>query len=468
MTALATLLTALRSDPSRPVVEYRGRDISARDFLGKAQGLALRLREVGLAKGDILGITVTDNVTAMQLMIAAWLCGAAPLVLDLRQSARNVADLHRRLGIRLLVGSAVPGGPEAFAIPGSVAPVDEIPWDPPSDEESVADFFMSSGTTGAPKVLPVLHGNLARLIDRWIGDSALGVIGVTLAAISLAYPGSRTVWYRSIAAGQKIVALDLLHSLRELDAALMRPDVLDCTLPPVLIRRLAHLPPRGPGPRYPQMLKLRAIGGPATPEDKLLTLDRLTPNYLMTYSSTDTGVVSRILGSEMRERPASCGRPVDGIRVEILDGDRPCAPGETGRIRVHREGHDPAEPGDLGWLDEDGYLYIAGRTSGLMCRNGLNVSVAEVEEALLDCPQVADVAVWSTPDEDLGDRVHAVIECDAGDEAVVSRHIRRNLSHKERPDRVLFARALPRTPGGKPDRRAIAAAHAADREPALG
>lgn len=464
MTALETLLPALRSDPSRPVAEYRGRDITAGEFLGLSQALAIHLKGAGLTEGDVLGIAVADNVAAMQLMLAAWFIGAAPLVLDRRQSARNVADLHRRLGIRFLVGASTPGGPPGLSLPKTLEPVNELPWEPPADEALIADFFLSSGTTGVPKVAPVLHGNLARLIDRWLADRTLGVIGVTLSALSLAYPGSRTVWYRSIAAGQKIVALDLLHSLRELDAALMRTDVLDCTLPPVLIRSLAQLPPKGPGPRYPQLRKLRAIGGPATPEDKLLTLERLTPNYLMTFSSTDTGVVSHISGAEMHERPASCGRPVEGIRVEILDGERVCGPGETGRLRVYREGHDPVELGDLGWMDAEGYLYIAGRTSGLMCRHGLNVSVAEVEQALLDCPLVQDASVWSTPDQDTGDRIYALVECAEQDEPRVAAHVRRDLSNKERPDRLLFTRTMPRTPGGKPDRRAIAAAFTLDRE----
>jgi acyl-coenzyme A synthetase/AMP-(fatty) acid ligase len=460
MTALDLILTTLRSDPSRPVLEYRGKEITAQAFLGKAQGLAIRLREAGLNHGDTLGVAAADNVTAMQLMVASWMCGAAPLVLDIRQSARNLADWHQRLGLRLIAtpGTArMPDLANSFPIPAEVEPLDRLPWVPPSDEELIADYYLSSGTTGAPKVLPVTQGGMARTIERWLRDPALGIVGVTLSALSLAYPGSRTVWYRNLVAGQKIVALDLLHGLHELDAALMRPDVQDCTLPPVLIRRLTQLPPKGLGPRYPQLLKLRAIGGPATPEDKLRTLDHLTPNYLMTYSSTDAGVITRILGPEMRERPSSCGRPVPGVRVEIMEGNRICAPGETGSIRVCRDGQDPVEPGDLGWLDDEGYLYITGRSCGLICRNGLNIGIAEVEEALLACPQIQDAAVWPTLDEDLGDRINALVECAPGDEPAVTAFIRRHLSHRERPDRVVFTRRLPQTPGGKPDRRAIAA-----------
>ena len=459
MTTLELLLATLAEDPSRIVVGHRGRGITGRAFLGRARAMAVHLRSAGLREGDSLGVATADNVTSMQLLLAAWMCGAAPLVLDFRLSARQLGEWHRRLPLRLVVGpgtAASPEGPPVLALPPDLPPLDDLPWAPPSDEGAVADFFTSSGTTNFPKILPVTHGSMAATINRWLHDPALGILGVTLSALSLAYPGSRTVWYRNLVAGQKIVALDLIHTLRELDEALARPDVQDCTLPPVQLRRLAQLPPKGEGPRYPQLQKLRAIGGPSTPEDKLLAVQRLSPNYLMTYSSTDAGVVSRIVGAEVLERPASCGRPVPGTTVEIRDGDRLCPPGETGVIRVLREGQDPVEPGDLGWLDRDGYLYIAGRTGGLMCRHGINVSVAQVESVLLACPQVADAVVWPTPDEDEGDRIHAVLECAEGDEAAIREFIRRDVSNRERPDRVAFARRLPRTPGGKPDRRAIA------------
>jgi long-chain acyl-CoA synthetase len=118
------------------------------------------------------------------------------------------------------------------------------------------------------------------------------------------------------------------------------------------------------------------------------------------------------------------------------------------------------EPGDLGWLDDEGYLYVAGRTGGLMCRHGINVSGAQVEAALLACPHVTDAVVWSTPDEDEGDRINAVVECAPGTEPAIRDFVRRDISNRERPDRVVFVQRLSRTPGGKPDRRAVAEAFA--------
>ena len=97
-------------------------------------------------------------------------------------------------------------------------------------------------------------------------------------------------------------------------------------------------------------------------------------------------------------------------------------------------------------------------------RNGVNVTVAQVEAALLACPLVGDAVVWPTPDEDEGDRIHAVLECAAEDEPAIRDFVRREVSSRERPDRLAFVRALPRGPGGKPDRRAVALAFAGGAE----
>ena len=127
------------------------------------------------------------------------------------------------------------------------------------------------------------------------------------------------------------------------------------------------------------------------------------------------------------------GRPFPGLSVRILDEEgAELPPGEVGAIYIssfpgHRFGyHNDADKtdqawrddyftvGDMGWLDEDGYLFLADRRTDLILSGGVNVYPAEVETALAEDPDVVDAAVFGLPDERMGQRVHAVVELRPG------------------------------------------------------
>jgi bile acid-coenzyme A ligase len=152
-------------------------------------------------------------------------------------------------------------------------------------------------------------------------------------------------------------------------------------------------------------------------------IDWLGPKKIWeTYSGTENIAGTAIRGDEWLTHRGSVGRVKHG-RVCILDPDgRELPPGEVGEIFMHSDretyryvGADPRERdgwqslGDLGRLDEDGYLYIADRRNDLILRGGANIFPAEVEAALDRHPLVAESVVVGVPDEDLGQRVHAVV-----------------------------------------------------------
>jgi bile acid-coenzyme A ligase len=147
------------------------------------------------------------------------------------------------------------------------------------------------------------------------------------------------------------------------------------------------------------------------------------------YAGTEAQVATVITGTEWMERRGSVGRPVNGD-VCILDDDgRELPPRQVGEVYLRRlAGTDPtyhyigAEPkargdweslGDLGWLDEDGYLYLADRRADMILVGGSNVYPAEVEAALDEHPRVASSAVIGLPDDDLGQTVHAIVQAPA-------------------------------------------------------
>lgn len=171
----------------------------------------------------------------------------------------------------------------------------------------------------------------------------------------------------------------------------------------------------------------------------------------MSYSSVGIGVISRIAGDEVLHRPTSCGRPAPGVSVAIRDGDRLCAAGEVGEIAVTTDKVTDVRPGDLGWLDADGYLHIAGRVEGLFSRNGVNFNAERLVQAALAIPDVTEAAVVALPGADGGDAIHLVVQCAADSVTAVEDEMRRALPPVERPDRIHLRAVVPLLVSGKID-----------------
>ena len=449
LTALQVLLAGLTKSADRPLVCYRDRWHSGSEVAAKAAQFASQMQAAGLRAGQCVWIIVTDNLSAMQMQIGAWMLGACTLMLDFRSTAHRFAQLRDVVPPDLVVCTrrvtAVQGfNPLLLSGQSEVFKAGPLPADLP------ADYLATSGSTGLPKLKKSQQDKLGLQIGQMPGNGVRGPWGVALSALSVAYPASRSIWWRNIAAGIPVIALDLLYNLTELDAALQRPDVEECTLPPSLIRRLAQRYD-GAGPRYPHLKKLQSVGGPALPADKLLAVRRLTPNYLMTYSSTECGVISRITGAEVLERPASCGQPLAGLKVTIHQAGQPCAVGEVGEIAVVCADHVRVLTGDIGWLDADGYLYVTGRVQGSLCRNGVNFSADRITQAALMSPSVRDAVVIALPGGDGGDQVHLLLEASPSQEQAIKTMLHQLLPASEQPDQIHFHAKLPCGPGGKVD-----------------
>jgi long-chain acyl-CoA synthetase len=187
------------------------------------------------------------------------------------------------------------------------------------------------------------------------------------------------------------------------------------------------------------------------------------------YGASESGF-TRITAQEWLRKPGSVGRPWPGHEIRIMDEfGNPCPPGDVGLIYVRgprmdfkyrtvserdssafRDGFFSA--GDLGYLDDDGYLFIADRRTDLIISGGANIYPAEVEAVLAAHPAVADVAVMGMPHDELGKTVLAVVEPRPGmtvgaDEIIA--YAKDNLARYKCPSRVELVDELPREPNGK-------------------
>ncbi|MFF5207122.1 AMP-binding protein [Streptosporangium sp. NPDC000396] len=214
-------------------------------------------------------------------------------------------------------------------------------------------------------------------------------------------------------------------------------------------------------------------GGPCPIDVKRGMIDWWGPVFLEYYGATEGGVVTLIDSHDWLRHPGSVGRAVpSGEIVVVGDDGTPLPPGEPGRVFVRRRtgksfhyhnapgktrsahlAPDTFTYGELGYLDEDGFLFLTGRAQDLIVSGGVNVYPAEVEAVLLTHPAVRDAAVIGVPDDEFGERVVGVVECeaDAPDDlpARLDEHCRRSLAGFKTPRAYHFVDALPREPTGK-------------------
>jgi long-chain acyl-CoA synthetase len=224
-------------------------------------------------------------------------------------------------------------------------------------------------------------------------------------------------------------------------------------------------------------------GAPCPVPVKRRIIDALAPCEISELYGMSEGGATRISMAEWLQRPGSVGTPWPGTEIRILDDDgHELAPGATGIIYVRPPGgsqfhyhDDPAKTesawrddaftvGDVGHLDEDGYLYLTDRAVDMVIRGGVNIYPREVEEVLHTHPAVVDCAVFGVPDDQLGEQLMAVVETRRPTTAEDLREFcREHLADFKVPAYVELIDELPRQPNGKVLKRVLREQHWAGR-----
>jgi len=242
-------------------------------------------------------------------------------------------------------------------------------------------------------------------------------------------------------------------------------------LAPAALARLLAQPDTGPG-RFARLRLLVHAGSPCPPALKRAALDVVPDGALWEFYGSTEGQFTACSPTEWLDRPGTVGRARAGRALAVdPDGTVWCRPPAFGRFAYWRDEAGTAAAwrdgsftvGDLGRLDDDGYLYLDGRRDDLVITGGVNVYPAEVEAALSDVAGVEEVAVFGLPDERWGQRVCAAVVTSAagdaaGDAAVLAAladHAATHLAGYKRPKQYAVVDALPRTATGKVRRLAL-------------
>jgi long-chain acyl-CoA synthetase len=214
-----------------------------------------------------------------------------------------------------------------------------------------------------------------------------------------------------------------------------------------------------------------STGAPCAPDVKRAMIDWWGDVINETYASSETAYLTAISSAEARSKPGSAGRPLDGVSIKILGDDgNEVAAGVVGKIYarsfatplftyINREGdrkaieHDGyVTVGDIGYLDDEGYLYVSDRRTDLVLSGGVNIYPAEIEQALIGMPGVADCAVFGVPDAEFGQSLVAAVQTHDG-VAVTAQQVRdflsKRLANFKVPRVIEFRNSLPREDTGK-------------------
>jgi len=346
--------------------------------------------------------------------------------------------------------------------------------------EDALDILFTSGTTGNPKGVVTAHGQNIRTFETWSGTVGLRSDDNYLIINPFFHSfGYKAGWLAAIIRGAHILPV-LNFDLDEVMARIERDRVSMIPGPPTIYQSLLAHPNRDDYDL--SSLRLAVTGAAPVPVELVRQMrEELGFEVVVTaYGLTETcGVVSICRPEDSAERIShSSGRAMDGVEVKLVDREgQEVAVGTDGEIccrgfNVMQEYFNNPEAtaetitadgwlktGDVGVMDEDGYVRITGRIKEMFIVGGFNCYPAEIENILCDMPGVARAAVIGVPDERMGEVARAYLVLDAGadvNEAAVVEYSRGAMANYKVPRSVVFLEELPMNAGGKVDKAALA------------
>jgi len=465
------------------------------ELAGRAHQIVHALRAQGLGADDIVAYALPNDVDILWWPLAFQEMGVRSVALNPSLSGLEVKQILEAAQAKGLVVHA--GYPEIasmatetptkllVSVGGPIdgfTPYEELvdghPTTLPEDRTFGSPISYSSGTTGKPKGIerPRVQGDPSAIADasKIFGQAFAftPLEGVHLASAGMHHGGCQSFYQGALNVGQALAIMGRFNPEGAL-AMIERHRVTTAYMVPTQFVRLLRLPDEVKQ-RY-DLSSLTTVVHSAAPcplEVKQQMMDWWGPVIWETYGGME-GAAAIAKPHRWLEKPGTVGRAVRGMRIKILDDDGNELPaGETGHVYLEPDRPtfeyrgDPEMTrsvhrgkaftlGDVGYLDEDGYLFLRDRAKDMIISGGVNIYPAEVEAALSSHPAVRDVAVIGVPDAEWGESVKAIVQLEPdhepSDELVdaLIEHCRARLARFKCPRSVDFRDTLPRTEAGK-------------------
>lgn len=463
--------------PHEPALTCGDTTLSWQEFDRRTNRLARAFAELGVEPDDLVTIALPNSTAFFESAFAAWKLGATPQPVSAKLPGRELEEIVELADSKLVVGvdagriahrTCVPIGYEPDRSISDAELPDAITthWKAPT----------SGGSTGRPKIILATNPGV---FDTEAAQFQLPARSACVIPGVLYHNAPFSISSLALVSGNHVINFPRFVPELVLDAVTEhRPKYL--YLVPTMMARIWKLPPEVRAAADMSSLEIAVhMAAPCPPWLKEEWIEWVGPDVLCElYAGTEVQAVTWITGREWLEHYGSVGRPIVGKMKVIGDDGNELPPGEIGEIYMLADGGpgstyrylgaDPKQLADTGWeslgdmgsMDADGYVYLADRRKDLILRGGANIYPAEVEHALDEHPAVRSCAVIGVPDDDLGQRVHAIVDAPGGVSIEELRaHMAERLVSYKCPDDYGFVDEPVRDDAGKVRRSLLAEEH---------
>ena len=470
-----------RRRPAHPAIVARDRTWDYATFDAAVDTAAARLLARGLREGDIVGIALGDTPEHLAFLYGIARAGGVILPMDKRWTEGEKQRVAQHFGARFTLvdeGDPAIAGVDCEFVEQPLAidagARDKLPPTPDHPDLGLV-LSLSSGTTGRPKGPLILHRNMYHRFLIYTITLTMSEHDRFACASPMYFSGSRGFTMCQLYFGGTVVLLpppvgpaDLIREIND----------YECTsafIVPTIIRRLIDAS-TSQGHCLPKLRLLISTGAALFPEDRALALERITPNIINFYGSAEGSGISALTSRHPPGKSRTAGQIVWGTEVRVVDAQFNDLPrGEIGRI-CYRSGGSAREfyrdpeasaqafrdgwyvPGDLGFVDADGFVTLTGREKDMIIRGGVNIYPNEIESVLLGHELVAEAAVVGAPSAALGEEVVAFVTTrQPVDPEALRALCAKQLAPYKVPKAVQVLPEMPRTNVGKIDKQRLRA-----------
>jgi long-chain acyl-CoA synthetase len=476
------------------------------ELFARAARATTGFASLGIGAGDAVGLLLRNDLAFFEATLAAGALGAYTVPVNWHFRADEILHVLDDAAVRALVVHAdllpeidgrLPAGvpvltvatpPEvaaayridaaALAVPEGAVDWDawvdaHEPWDRPR-ERAPASMIYTSGTTGRPKgVRRGPLGDAELTAQRTINEDVLGLVpGMRTVVPAPLYHSAPNTYALTAARNRGLVVLQPRFDPAELLALVERHSIDRLQMVPTMFVRLLQLPDEVRA-RHDTSSLVHVVhaAAPCPVEVKRAMIGWWGPVIVEYYGCTEAGAITSCTSEEWLRHPGSVGRPIGDARLRILRSDgTEAATGEPGEVYVRQpawgdftyQGRDDERReieldglitcGDVGFVDDDGFLFLCDRRTDMVISGGVNIYPAEIEAVVHELASVRDCAVFGIPDAEYGEALCAVVEADPDTPPTAEEirdHVRRRLAAYKVPRVVELVDRLPREDSGK-------------------
>ncbi|HBP29710.1 MAG TPA: long-chain fatty acid--CoA ligase [Advenella kashmirensis] len=483
-----------------PMIVVQDRKTSKAMHQSRARRLAFGLRALGLKPGDTFAIMLRNSEAFLEAIDASRQIGTTYCPINWHFAAAEVGFLLNDSGARVLIVHADFWGRIQAVVPPSMpvlivgehaacngeenAPLSYASWRdgfPESDQYAAAPrghMAYTSGTTGKPKGVvrhvfpPQIAAERKRAAQQLLQQTFGLVQGCRALLPAPIYHSAPSLFAQNaLQMCNTFVLTDRFDPLEVLQLVqAYRIEVL--YLVPIMYVRMLKLDQQS-RQRYDlsSLQFVASTGAPCAPDIKRAMIEWLGPIVYETYASSEAGLITLLDSHQALAKPGSAGKPAGEAVIRIYDEDGlECAPGVAGYIYVrqpayadfHYRNNPQARKdidkeglislGDIGYLDEDGFLFVCDRKSDMVISGGVNIYPAEVEHQLLQYEGIADCAVIGIPDAEFGESLLAFVQPQTGQTLgtqEIGCWLQSRMAKFKIPRQFIIDAALPRDDSGK-------------------